>query len=213
MALDGKTADERRSGVNGLADSDVGTTDWARKAFDSIARTDTNPMVRCAALRGLARSPRSDDVPTLVKIIRSQETKFDDVRPAPAVVRWSAAKNLLAIIDRYLYAESQRKEIVDCLLERLSKDDDRNVRLVVIDALAYFAEAPIPPALVAAMRVDDYSVQHACEKSLISLTGMSHDHDPDAWSAWLASTPDPFSAAGRLAVQEPPPAKDPLWPW
>lgn len=213
QALDAPTADERRAGVNGLAASDACGEDWAHTAFDTIARTDTSPMVRCAAIRGLGRSSREGDVATLVKIMRSGTAPLDDVRPAPGAVRWEAAKVLLGIIDRCAYAENQRGEIVECLLERLAKDDDRDVRLTAAESLAYFAQQPVPAALVNAMRTDDFAMAHACEKSLIALTGVAHDHDPDAWAAWLSAAYDPFANAGKLIAHEPPSARESFWPW
>lgn len=197
LALDGRTADERRRGVNGLASGRDATSDDVLKVFDVIARTDTDAMVRVAALRGLRRSADARSVPTAVAILHSADTQTGKVRPAPQAVRWEAAKLLLDITHEYTYQETQRDEIVNTLMERLRADPDRNVRITAIETLAYFAQRPIPSALIDAMDTDDFAVQHAAEQALIALTGVAHYHDADAWRAWLAETPDPFERAGQ----------------
>jgi HEAT repeat protein len=212
MALEGKTPDERRKGVNGLADCGDGTSDWAVKAFDSIARSDPDAMVRCAAIRALQPTCGAQTVPTLLKLMAGDSSSTEDVRQAPAVVRWEAAKVLLLLVDGFRYDEAQRAELVAGLLDRLKNDADRNVRLTVTDTLAYFAQQPIPEALINAMETDDFAQQHAAEQSLIALTGTTHHHDADAWRTWLAEHPDPFEKAGQTPpeLQQ---AEKSWWQW
>jgi hypothetical protein len=197
MALEAPNADDRRRGVIGLARSNDATTDWAIKVYDTVARTDSDQMVRCAAVRAMARTAAGPQVSTLLRIMASQAARYPDVRQAAGPLRWEASKVLLVVVDESRYEPSQRGEIVATLLERLSKDNDRNVRLTVTDTLAYFAELPVPMALVDAMQEDDYAVQHAAEHSLIALTGVTHHHDAKAWRAWLAAAKDPFEKAGQ----------------
>ena len=215
LALEGKTADERRRGTAALADSRDAGADWALKAFDAIARTDVDAMVRVAAIRGLSRTADARCIPTLVKLLDSADAEANDVRKAPPVVRWDAAKLLLQVVDRYHYEEAQRPEIVRCLLDRAAKEADRNVRMTCIDTLAYFAENRIPPVLVDCLEAEDFAVRHAAERSLITLTGATHNHDADAWRSWLAAHPDPFAEAGKTPpeIAQQKPAKKALWPW
>jgi len=197
MALEAPNADDRRRGVIGLARGKDGTSDWAMKVYDTVARTDNDQMVRCAAVKAMVRTAGAPQVPTLLKIKGSQAARYPDVRPAAGPLRWEASRVLLVIVDESRYEPSQRSEIVKMLLERLTKDSDRNVRLTVIDTLAYFAEQPVPAALVEVMNEDDYSIQHAAENALIDLTGVTHHHDANAWRAWLAAAKDPFEKAGQ----------------
>lgn len=198
MALEGSTGDERRRGVIGLAKSRDGNTEWAMKIYDTIARTDVDTAVRCTAVAALVPAAGPEQVSTAIRILSSTSQQIEDVRPAPDAVRWEAAKLLLSIIANYSYDESQRGEIVQALLERLARDKDRNVRLTSIDALSYFAQDPIPGALVDVMeQEEDFALQHAAETALITLTGHTNHHDPKAWRKWLAETADPFKDMGQ----------------
>ncbi len=213
MALEGDTPDQRRRGVNGLAGSSEATTDDAVRVFDVIARTDTDAMVRVAALRGLGVSADARSVRTAVGILDSNDAARQDVRPAPDVVRWEAAKLLRAIVDGYTYDESQRGDIVRVLVALARRDADRNVRLTAIDTLAYFAQRPIPSVLIEVMDTDDFAIQKAAEQSLIDLTGVTHRHDPGAWRAWLSSVQDPFERAGRRPAGIARSNPESWWPW
>jgi len=202
MALEAQTPDERREGVIGLSQSRDGTSDWAMKVYDTVARTDTDPMVRCAAIRAMAAWAGSPQVATALKLLRSPSVAAPDVRPAPGPVRWEAAKLLLGVAREGGYEESQREEIVKTLLDRVAKDQDRLVRLTIIDTLAFFPQNPIPAALVDVMETeDDFALQHAAEKSLVVLTGTTHHHDAEAWRKWLAETPDPFEHSGEIPAE------------
>ncbi|HKQ47464.1 MAG TPA: HEAT repeat domain-containing protein [Phycisphaerae bacterium] len=198
MALEAPGADDRRKGVVGLSDSRDGQTDWAMKVYDTVARTDRDTMVRCAAIRAMAPASGAAQIPTIIKLLAGTTQRSADCRAAPAALRWEAAKLLLQIVRDYTYDESQRPPIIRALLDRLARDTDRNVRLTTIETLAYFAERPIPEALVDAMDGDDFAIQHAAEESLIALTGHTHNHDAKAWRKWLADAQDPFENAGQI---------------
>ena len=101
--------------------------------------------------------------------------------------------------------------IVQTLLDRLGKDPDRNVKLSVIETLAHFPQRPVAGALIDAMDSDDYAIKHAAERSLVALTGTTHDHDAAAWRQWLAATDDPFKDAGKLSPDSLEPRKKRWW--
>lgn len=214
-ALEGRTADERRRNVIDLAESKDAQADWAVKTFDSIARTDVDATVRCAAIGGLSKSADQRSVTSLIKITEAIDGDGPDVKRAAPVVRWDAIRLLARIVDRHTYEELQRPDIVRCLIERAKSDVDRNVRLTAIDTLAYFAEQPIPSCLVECLDSDDFAIRNAAEKSLIALTGATHQHDADAWRTWLASHPDPFAEAGKSPpeLQNRKTAERSWWPW
>jgi len=195
MALEAESADDRRAGVVGLASSRDGQSDWAMKVYDTIARTDTDAMVRCAAVRAMAAAAGTAQVQTAIHLLRSEDQRLEDVRPAPGPVRAEATKLLKAVAESQAFEAGQRREIVEALLERLAVDGDRGVRLATIEALAYFSEDRVLNALIGAMeREEDFAVQHAAEKSLIMLTGTTNEHDAAAWRAWLASRRAPQTA-------------------
>jgi hypothetical protein len=214
MALEAKTADERREGVIGLSQTRDGTSDWAMMVYDTVARTDTDPMVRCAAIRAMAAWAGSPQVTTALKLLHGSVTAAPDVRPAPGPVRWEAAKMLLAVAREGGYEESQREEIVKTLLDRIVRDQDRLVRLTAIDTLAFFPQNPVPAALVDVIETEeDFALQHAAEKSLIVLTGTTHHHDATAWRKWLADTPNPFEHNGEMPAELATQDKRSPWQW
>ena len=211
MALESKRADDRRKGVNGLAEGPDATTDWAIKVFETVARTDTDAMVRRAALRALLRSANGDRVPLTLKLLKSNDVEYEDVRPAPAPVRWSAARLLLAVAYDFTFREDQEAEIVTTVLEQLPKENAQNVRLTLIEVLGYFQQRPVLDALIAEMENEDFAIQHAAEMSLVSLTGVTHHHYPSAWREWLAKTDDPFARAGETPDELQATRKKPRW--
>ena len=196
-ALEGKTGDERRKAVTELAQRKEASAAWAVKVFDTIARTDSDAMVRCAAVAGLAKSPGPGHVETAVRILRSQREKFDNCRPATGAVRWEAARLLLETSELAAYDDAQQGEIVSALLEALRQDPERNVRLTVIDALAYHRKREVLEGLIAVVGEEDFAVKRGAEKSLIALTGTTQRYDAEAWTKWLAETPEPFARAGE----------------
>lgn len=198
LALEASNADDRRRGVIGLTRSVDAGSDWAMKVFDTIARTDQDAMVRATAVRAMWPHAGEAQIPTIIKLLGSAKQQFPDVRQSPGPVRWAAAQVLLAMINDYRYSESQRPEIVRVLLDRAANDGDRNVRIVVVETLGYFAEKPIPMTLAAVLEDDDFALQRAAETSLIALTGVTHHYDAKAWKAWLATVSDPFEKAGQI---------------
>jgi hypothetical protein len=213
LALESESPDERRRGVIGLAEGPDAMSDWAVKVFDTIARTDTDAMVRCAAIRALRPTADDQRVPLLLRLLRSADEPFDDIRPASAPVRWSAARLLFIVVHDQAFTEACHSDIVKTLLDRLGRERDHNVRLTMIDTLGFFAEEPVASALIDVLVDPDFAVKHAAELALASLTGVTHDHDPDAWRQWLAQTPDPFEHAGEMPQALQAKGDKPRWDW
>ncbi len=213
VARESESPDERRRGVIGLADGPDRTSDWAVKVFDTIARTDTDAMVRCAALRALRPTADDDVVPLLLRLLRTQDERFDDMRPAPAPVRWAAARLLFIVVHDQAFAESRESDIVKTLLERLGRERDHNVRLTIIDTLGFIAAEPVVGALIDVLADEDFAIKHAAELALASLTGVTHGHAPDAWREWLAQTQDPFANAGEMPDALQAKGDKPRWDW
>lgn len=218
QALEAPTPDERRKGVQGLAKSRDRNADWAIQIYETIARTDTDMMVRCAAMRALAQSPMPARVPLAIKVLESQRQKSDDVKPAEGSLRYEAARLLLEISRIQAYEEAQRDTLVLALMDAAQKDPDREVRLTAIEALGCYAQRPVPDTLISVMAEnDDYAVQSAAEKSLIILTGVTCDEDAKKWRQWLESTKDPFERMGQtpdeLRPENQPKPKWRRWDW
>lgn len=194
VALESDQPDERRRAVEALTDKPEATSDWAVMAFDSIARTDVDPTVRVAALRGLQKSAGPKTVPTLVKLLKTGDPA-PDVHLAPAVVRWEAALLLRDISRSGKLEAGQNEEVIAVLLPRADSDDDRNVRIAAIEALGSFKDQRVLAGLIVALKERDFAIQAAAENSLRDLTGQSHNYDSDEWAKWLSATSDPFAAA------------------
>lgn len=198
MALDSPQPDERRRGVVGLSESRDGRTDWAVKVFDAIARTDSDAMVRRAALRALERAPNEQCIETCLKLLTSPDQRHEGVVSAPASVRWSAAQLLHVAVRTGAFADSQRERIIDTLIQRIDKERDQHARLAMIETLGYFPEQRVLGPLVGVLPEDNFTYRHAAEVSLARLTGVTHEYDADAWKSWLASVDDPFASGGRV---------------
>ncbi len=187
MALEAQCADDRREGVSSLARTRDATTDWAVKVFETVARTDTDAMVRSAAVRALERSAGPDRVPLLLSVLDGSAGTGDKTRMGP--VRWEAAKLLLIILRDQLFDENQRADITRVLQDRAVKDPDRNVRLVALDCLGHLPDRQVFFTLVDTLETEDFAIKRAAEEALTAITGTSQDHDPAAWRRWAAENP------------------------
>jgi len=187
QALDAKQPDDRRRAVERLARGTDAGADVVLQAMNTIARTDSDAMVRTAAVRGLGVTPQPRSAATLVKILRSQREKIADALPADAPVRWEAARVLERwSIESTAPAES-RESILTTLIEGVQTDPDRNVRLSCLSALGSYPDRRTPPVLVEALRGSDFAARDRAEQSLQRLTGQSFEHDPAAWERWLGA--------------------------
>ncbi len=198
LAMESEQPDERRRGVVGLAKSPDGRSEWAVKVFDTLARTDPDTMVRCAALRAIAPAVDPARVETCLLLLDPSDVNRKRVRAAPPLVRWCAARLLFEAVQRQAFEASQSDAIATLLIGRIPVEDDSNARLAMIETLGFFPERRVLDALVDAMDGPNFAIDHAAEISLARLTGVTHDHQPDAWRKWLAETEDPFANSGAL---------------
>lgn len=193
VALEAKEPDERRRAVDRLAATRDGTSEWAVKGYDSIVRTDSDSMVRVAALRALRPAAGPETIPTLLKLLRPGEPPKDCLS-APASVRWEAMRLLRDLATRGDATGPHHEEIITMLLHRTDLDADRNVRLAAVETLAFFPDRRALTALVEVLKERDFALQAAAEDSLRELTGHSEAYDADAWNRWITQTSDPFAA-------------------
>ena len=212
MALDSESPDERREGVNGLANSKDANTEWAVKVYDTIARTDKNPAVRSAAVQALGNAGQPSTLPTILKILRSPPETFPDVKPATSPIRWDAAKVLNTWVGGHVCSKDQEQEVLSLLLNLVTKEPDRNVRLVYVEMLGSFPQREVLQSLIDLLGDEDFAIVRASEKSLIALTGTTHQHNAQQWRDWLAQTQNPFAHAGEIPEGAEPKSKS-NWSW
>jgi HEAT repeat protein len=198
VALQEDDADRRREAVRAIARSDVVAQQWAVKAFDTIARTDPDPQVRCAAIRALGRTGDPGAVEPLLMILNWQEHPDRVPYPPDGEVRWDATAVLANLAGWALAAEQDQPGARSTFARLLKEDENRNVRLEAARGLGCLdADRSTLDVLVGGLSDRDFGVVYECEQSLIKLTGMTFEYDPQAWTDWLSSTSDPFALAGQ----------------
>jgi len=195
-ALESDSPDARRQAVNRLALTKDVTADWAFAALDTVARTDRNEHVRCAAVRAMKNYYDERPVATLLMILNQPRYK-DQVRPTSESLRWDAIIVLHELRRRMLIPADREQEALDSLLTALRREKDRNIRLAAADALGWYSDRRALEALVEAMNSRDYGLARGCNQSLVRLTGVDHDCQADRWASWLGEADDPFALAGQ----------------
>ena len=213
MALESERPNDRRRGVVGLSESRDARADWAMKLYETVAKSDIDASVRCAAFRAMEQiaDPRSQT--TAIAVLESRRQPSEEIVPAPASVRWGAVRTLYAIASASGGANDAPPAVVTGLIETVRSEPEQRVRLTAIDTLAYYRDRKVPPALVDALEDEDFAVRRAAESSLVALTGVTHHYDPMAWRAWLAKTSDPFASAGQTPEGWNEPDEKPKWDW
>lgn len=197
-ALQQDDADRRREAVCALARSPAVAQRWAVQAFGTIARTDPDPQVRCAAIQALGRSGDPLAVEPLLMILNSRQHDGAVAYPPTDEVRWDATAVLCQLCGWGLVPDQHRQQAKQTLMRLLSQDPNRHVRLEAARGLRYFQEDPkVLQSLIEALKDRDFGVCYEAEASLGSLTGRRFNYDAQAWQGWLERTDDPFSAAGQ----------------
>lgn len=191
--------DVRRGAVARVASSDDHARDWAVRGFAAIALMDSDSQARCVAIRGLARGGDAAAVETLLKILNFRDYPPGEVRPPDDNTRWDAVEGLAQLSRRGCITAEQGPSVVAALLDRLSQDSSRDVRIAAARGLACYRQEPVVEALIQALRDEDFALVHTCESSLATLTGVTHDCDAYAWRQWLEANREAlFAQTGAL---------------
>lgn len=213
MALESPHPDERRRGVVGLSQSRDASADWALRIYDKVARSDTDPGVRCAALRAMEQIADPQSQATALVVLQSERDPADGVVTAPASVRWSAARVLHSIAKTSGGETDSKSGVATALENAIRSEPDLQSRITMIDTLGYYRIRSVPSVLVEVLGDEDFAIRRAAESSLVALTGVTHNYDVAAWKAWLAKTRDPFAAAGQTPPGWDEPTQKPTWDW
>ncbi len=209
-ALEADSADARRAAVDQIAKTYHAGLPMVIDAIALVARTDESSSVRCAAVRALGAQDDPKSVDTMV-ILLSQSEGNSSVRSAGAAVRWEAMKSLCKRLMGEPLPDATLRHVRAAAIDRLNRDPSRDVRIAAATLLGYDADGMCVTALVDALRQADFGVQYEAERSLMRLTGITHDHNPTRWQAWLDSTAEPF--AGRGALDRQLDGKKGIWPF
>lgn len=199
IALEASHPDTRREALRGLVKRKEVSEDWAVKAMDVIARTDSDSQVRCVALRGLMRSGSVVGIETALAILEPG-LSTRPARTGEADVRLDA----VALLAEHLSAgtvPADRKADLGRVIRRAALDDtDRQVRMAAIRALRYLPSQQTLTMLVGVLQQSDFGLAYEAEMSLRALTGHVGNFEAESWHAWLEKTPEPL--AGRLVQKD-----------
>lgn len=184
MATNPYDANERYLGTLGLANQDFAGEAVYIRLFETNIK-DVDPMVRSAAIRGLANHGEPRHVGTILP-------SLTDANP---LVRVEAARGL----QRLHHTDAIEPLIVatrepDVRTRSVAAEAEAHIRAEAATALGQYAEHRVLRALIAALDDPDLAVNRAAQASLRTLTGQDFGIDRVAWQAWESSAEDPFAA-------------------
>lgn len=208
-AIDQPSPDHRRDAIQQLAKTRFAQHDVTVDACLLIARRDPSESVRCAAIQLAAGSQRDVVVPVLLDIA--------DGNGAPGVTTCgrdglASLNGLLPHVREGRLSSEQAGRLMQIAIRRLGQGESRDVRIASAMILGEIPRRESVAALVGSVRDADYGIAYQAERSLMHLTGVTHDHDPQAWQDWLRSNPDWFAERGALDGQLEPVEPAHWWP-
>ncbi len=206
VAVSSEDPDQRRDAAAHVAKSNIYDQEWAIKGFIAIATLESDTQTRCVAIRALARTNDPRAVEAALKILNYQDHPAREVWPPEDLCRWDATLALRELSQRGVVPPGLRDQVRQTLCEQLATGTNRHVRIAAAGGLAYYPNRDSVDALVAALSDRDFAVIHECEKSLVHLTGHTHDCDALAWKNWVAENEDRlFADAGYVPESRRPP--------
>jgi len=180
IQIESEQPDMRREAVMAVAaDRGVRAVPSVVKLFSLVARTDKDPMVRSAAVRGLVNMQGDGIADTLGYVLLHDRNQF---------VRCDAAQAL---------GNRVPPEHADALAEALRTDASGDVRLAAAEALRQFKDKAAAEALVAAVQDPSIAVAYRSWEGLRYMTGQNLPREAAAWKQFLAGAENPFAAYGR----------------
>ncbi len=201
--------DVRRDALGQVAKSKQCGEDWAVKGYLAIALLDNDPQARCVAVRALELSGDPRAVEACLKLLNHREYPAEEVRPPDDLTRWDATLALAKLSARGLVPEDQAEYARTTFADRLKLDTMWQVRAAAASGLGNYSTAESLGGLISGLNDENFAVVHACEESLVRLTGVTHNCDALAWEAWLeAHTGDPFAEAGNIPESRRPPYRN-----
>ena len=167
--------DERRVGINKLADRGFGRREPYTDRYMQVAQYDSDYLVRATAIRALNRSREQRAAPVFVKAL-------EDSSP---LVRQEAAKALANVPDPNAVAPLSRLVA--------NPQEPRDVRIAAADALTHYRALDAARALVDTLDSRDFGVAWQSRRSLVRLTGRDLKYDEGQWLQFLTGPERPFS--------------------
>lgn len=156
------TPDERREGINMLATNSWGRQEQYLKGYATVLRLDTDPTVRSAAVKALAKSGNTAYVP---QVAAALEDKVVDVRR-------DAADALNKLVG---------PEAADPLRRHAAEDSDIDVRALCLRALQHYPCENTRQTLLRCLGDAQFTIRYPAHQSLVALTGQDYGYNPEAW--------------------------------
>lgn len=185
MATDKYDANARYLGTLGLARENFSGEPIYMKLFETNVK-DADPMVRAAAIRGLANHGEPRHAEAIAEMLADKNV----------IVRVEAARGLQRL---------HNPEVIDTLITALREADPRDpgrqaeadpqVRAEAAAALGQYAENRVLRELIGALDDSDLAVNRNALASLRTLTGQDLGLDRLSWHEWEDKAETPF--AGR----------------
>ncbi len=197
VALDDPNPDARRDAIECLAETRFAQDNIVVDACRIIACTDPSESVRCAAVRLLSESGRPEAATTLIEVLQSSRTSTS----VGERVRLTAVRGLEHMARNNVLPSDKQDAAVAVTIRLLEEDPSRDVQIAAATLLGEFPRLAAVNALISGLNHGDFGVVYHAERSLMRLTGVTHDHDPHDWRAWLAQVDDPFAKRGALDDQ------------
>jgi len=183
MATNKYDANDRYLGTIGLANQNFAGAPVYVQLFETNA-ADKDPMVRGAAIRGLANHGE----PRHVAMIAA------GLKDSNILVRVEAARGLQRMHDT-----SAIGPLIDALREPdlrtpdIRSEAEPEVRTEAACALGQYPENRVLRALIEALDDSDLAVNRAAQRSLRTLTGQDLGLDRVSWQQWEDGAKDPFA--------------------
>lgn len=197
IALEAQSPDDRRMACAAIGESGYVASEDAFAVLDAVARTDSSPFVRSVAVTAFTRYGDDRPVATLIAVLQATPEARQEALPANDELRSAAAHALADLTSRGLVTGQSRDTALNIFLGLANPPSPRAARITALRALGFFRDRRVFAPLLAALHENDFCLADTAERSLIALTGTTHNYDPDAWDKWLANTPDPFARAGE----------------
>ena len=159
-------ADVRREHIVKMMSEWGGKSDEAVGLYAMLAKTDADPTVRSAAVRGLGESKNTSAVQPLADVLDNETDEF---------IRRDAAVSL---------GKVRGPEAVKPLLGHLRSDPEDAVRAACARSLGEYEYPGVTQGLVAALLAEDFSVVYEARQSLEKLTGEKFQTSGE-WQNWL----------------------------
>ncbi|MBL7139775.1 MAG: HEAT repeat domain-containing protein [Planctomycetes bacterium] len=180
VQVESRLADNRREALQKIAkDREARRIESVVKLYCLVARTDADPMVRAAAVRGLADMTGEPVVPALCHVLAADKDAF---------VRTDAATSLGRHAD---------PPAMEALVDALKGDPNVDVRIAAAESLRAFRDRRAADALAQATEYRDLGVAYNAWLSLRYMTGQNLPREAAPWTDFLASAADPFADYGH----------------